>query len=175
MPPGTRQLVIQYELLTGEGGADIDLDLPYPTAQVTILAGPGLDSVQINSPQLAALPPATDIPGGPFAHWGSDVLSAGDTLSFRLGPQAPTLTVAQWSLLGLAFGLLASAIVSLWGGRPTAVPGERGRLVAAVARLDDAHEGGDLADADYHARRGDLVGRLMEIDDTGPEPSDAGG
>ena len=168
VPPGTHQLVIQYELLTGTAGADIELSIPYPTAQVTVLAGPGLDAVEIRSDQLIELPPATDIPGGPFAHWGSDVLSAGDTLRFRLGPPRPALSVASWSLLGLAVALFASAVASIWRSHPPGNPGDRERLIADVAQLDQAHDSGDLCDAEYHARRSDAIGRLMQLQGTQP-------
>jgi len=163
VPPGTHQLVIQYELIAGTGGADIELLIPYPTAQVTILAGPGLDAVEITSAQLSELPPAIDIPGGPFAHWGSDVLSAGDTLRFRLGPPRPALSVASWSFLGLAVALFASAVASIWGGRAPSNRGDRERLIAEVAALDRAHDSGDLDDANYYIRRGDAVGKLMQL------------
>lgn len=168
VPPGTHQLVIQYDLLTGTEGTDIELSIPYPTAQVTILAGPGLDAVEIRSDQLNELPPATDIPGGPFAHWGSDVLSAGDTLRFRLGPPRPALSVASWSLLGLAVGLFASAVASIWRAHPPGKPGDRERLIADVAQLDRTHDSGDLGDAEYHARRSDAIGRLMQSQGSQP-------
>ena len=175
VPPGVHQLVIQYELVAGTGGADIELSIPYPTAQVTILAGPGLDAVEITSVQLSDLPPAIDIPGGPFAHWGSDVLSAGDTLRFRLGPARPTLSVASWSLLGLVVALFASAVASIWGGRAPSNPGDRDRLIADVAALDRSHDSGDLDDAQYYIRRGDAVGKLMQLQGEQPgEQSDRG-
>ena len=170
VPPGTHQLVIQYELVTGTGGADIEISLPYPTALVTVLAGPGLDAVEIRSDQLNELPPAIDIPGGPFAHWGSDVLSAGDTLRFRLGPPRPALSVASWSLLGLAVALFASAVASIWRPRRSRDTGDRERLIADVAQLDRAHDSGDLGDAEYYARRGDAIGRLMQLQ--GDQPAE---
>ena len=168
VPPGTHQKVLQYDLFTGNAGADVNLSLPYPTAQITILAGPGLDAVEISSGQLSELPPAADIPGGPFAHWGSDVMSAGETLSFRLGPQRPTMTVSSWSLLGLATALLASAVASIWGGRPPGAPGDRARLIAEAASLDHAHDLGDVDDADYHDRRNAIIGHLMQLSGDGP-------
>lgn len=163
VPPGTHQMVIQYELHTGAGGADIELTIPYPTAQVTVLAGPGLDAVEINSDQLAERPPATDIPGGPFAYWESDVFSSGDTLHFRLGPRRPLLSTASWSLLGLAVALFASTIASIWGGRPSDTPRDRARLVAEIAQLDQAYDSGNLSDSDYHARRAETIEHLMQI------------
>ncbi len=170
VPPGTHQLMIQYELVTGPWGADIEISLPYPTAEVIVLAGPGLDAVEIRSEQLNELPPAMDIPGGPFAHWGSDVLSAGDTLRFRLGPQRPALSVASWSLLGLAIALSASAVASIWRPRPPVNPGDRARLIADVASLDRAHDSGDLGAGEYYARRGDAIGRLMQLQ--GDQPAE---
>ena len=163
LPPGVHQMVIQYELLPGTGGADIELTVPYPTAQVTILAGPGIDSVEIRSDQLIEQPPATDIPGGPFAYWTSDVLGSGDTLRFRLGPQRPTLSTASWSLLALAVAFLASAVASIWGGRSPGEPQQRALFVAQIAQLDRDHDRGRISGSDYHARRGQAIEQLMEI------------
>ncbi len=162
LPPGVHQMVIQYELHPGTGGADIELTVPYPTAQVTVLAGPGIDSVEIRSDQLIEQPPATDMPGGPFAYWTSDVFASGDTLRFRLGPQRPMLSTASWSLLALAVALLASSAASIWGVRSSEQPQRRALLVAEIAQLDSDHDGGHLNDSDYHARRGHAIEHLME-------------
>ena len=163
LPPGVHQMVLQYELLSGTGGADIELTVPYPTAQVTILAGPGIDSVEIRSDQLIEQPPATDIPGGPFAYWTSDVFASGDTLRFRLGPQRPMLSTASWSLLALAVALLASSAASIWGGRSSEQPQQRALFVAQIAQLDRDHDRGLISGSDYHARRGQAIEQLMEI------------
>jgi|TARA_B100001245_G_scaffold234189_1_gene219272 hypothetical protein len=163
LPPGVHQMVLQYELLPGTGGADIELTVPYPTAQVTILAGPGIDSVEIRSDQLIEQPPATDIPGGPFAYWTSDVFASGDTLRFRLGPQRPMLSTASWSLLALAVALLASSAASIWGGRSSEHPQQRALFVAQIAQLDRDHDRGLINGSDYHARRGQAIEQLMEI------------
>ena len=163
LPPGVHQMVLQYELLPGTGGADIELTVPYPTAQVTILAGPGIDSVEIRSDQLIEQPPATDIPGGPFAYWTSDVFASGDTLRFRLGPQRPMLSTASWSLLALAVALLASSAASIWGGRSSEQPQQRALFVAQIAQLDRDHDRGLINGSDYHARRGQAIEQLMEI------------
>ena len=163
LPPGVHQMVIQYELLPGTGGSDIELTVPYPTAQVTIQAGPGIDSVEIHSDQLIEQPPATDIPGGPFAYWTSDVFGSGDTLRFRLGPQRPILSTASWSLLALAVALLASSAASIWGGRSPGQPQQRTFLLAEIAQLDHDHHEGRISGSDYHARRGQAIERLMEM------------
>ena len=163
LPPGIHQMVIQYELFPGTGGADIELTVPYPTAQVTVLAGPGIDSVEIHSDQLIEQPPATDIPGGPFAYWTSDVFGSGDTLRFRLGPQRPILSTASWSLLALAIALLASSAASIWGGQSPGQPQQRTFLLAEIAQLDHDHDGGRISDSHYHARRGEAIELLMEM------------
>ena len=163
LPPGVHQMVIQYELHPGTGGADIELTVPYPTAQVTVLAGPGIDSVEIRSDQLIEQPPATDMPGGPFAYWTSDVFASGDTLRFRLGPQRPMLSTASWSLLALAVALLASSAASIWGGRSSEQPQQRALFVAQIAQLDRDHDSGLISGSDYHARRGQAIEQLMEI------------
>jgi len=65
--------------------------------------------------------------------------------------------------LGLAVALFASAVASIWGGRAPSNRGDRERLIAEVAALDRAHDSGDLDDANYYIRRGDAVGKLMQL------------
>ena len=168
LPPGVHQMVLQYELLPGTAGADIELTVPYPTAQVTVLAGPGIDSVEIRSDQLIEQPPATDIPGGPFAYWTSDVFGSGDTLRFRLGPQRPALSTASWSLLALAIAFLASAAASIWGGRSPGQPQQRALLVSQIAQLDRDRDRGRISESDYHARRGQAIENLMGMQNGHP-------
>lgn len=166
VPPGTHQVAIQYEILTGPDGGDVEVTLPYPTARVSMLVGPGVDTVVIESDQLQELEPI-EIPGqGQFANFSGDVIAAGGTLRFRIGPPEAPMTAGAWSLLALAAALLASAGASIFlGGRSTSDPGERDALIAEVARLDARHESGALADPDYHAARGAAIGRLVELDE----------
>jgi len=167
VPPGNHQIAIQYEIVTDPDGGDVSITVPHPTSQVSLLLGPDNGVVTIDSDQLRELEPA-DIPGqGQYANFASDVLAAGDTLSFFIGPLQPGISVEAWSMLGLALALLAAAVASfVFAGRQVIDPAERHRLLAEIARIDDLHGAGDLSDADYHARRLAALGRLMEIDGT---------
>lgn len=164
VPPGTHQVAVQYEIATGADGADVTLTVPQPTAQVSILLGPGIGTVTIDSEQLSELDPVSIEGQGEYANYTSDVLAAGDTLSFRIGPQRPPITVASWSLLALAVALLASAAASIFFSRPSALdPQQRQRIVADIARLDEQHAAGTIEDAAYHARRGAAIDRLLQL------------
>jgi len=168
IPPGTHQFAVQYEILTGAEGEDLEILLPYPTAQVSMLVGPGLGLVEVESDQLQELEPV-DIPGqGQYANFSSDVINAGATLRFRIGPPQAPMSVGSWALLGLAAALAAGAAASIMFGAGRApahaAPVDRNGLLAQVARLDEQHESGALDDADYHARRGAAIERLMELD-----------
>ncbi|MGD8816986.1 MAG: hypothetical protein PVJ51_07350 [Acidobacteriota bacterium] len=164
VPPGNRQVAVQYEIVTDPDGGDLELTVPHPTQQVSLLLGPGLGTVSIESEQLSELEPVTIPDQGQYANFTSDVLSAGDTLRFHIGPDNPPLSPASWALLALAAALLASAAASFALTRkPAHEPDERGSLLAAVARLDDRHAAGELSDSIYYAQRGELLGRLMEL------------
>ncbi len=167
VPPGSHQVAVQYEIRTDAAGGDVEITVPYPTAQVSLLVGPGLGTVVIESDQLQELEPV-DIPDqGQYANFSSDVIAGGETLRFRIGPPQAPMTPGEWSLLALAAALLASAGASIFlGGRSAPDPGERSDLIAEVARLDTQHESGALADPDYHAARSAAIGRLMELDGT---------
>jgi len=175
-PPGSSQVAVQYEIVTDPDGGDVEIVLPYPTAQVSLLIGPGLGAVTIESDQLEELE-TVEIPGqGEYANFGSDVFASAETLRFRLGPPSAPLSVGSWALLGLAAALLAGAAASIFFARgPGLDPAERPRLLAEVARLDGQHAGGALSDADYHALRSVAITRLMEIDGTSDQPRDTDG
>ena len=175
LPPGTHQYAIQYELAAGTRGSDVAMTLPYPTAEVSMLAGPGVGTVEISSDQLTELDPV-EIPGqGQYSNWRSDVLAAGDTLQFRVGPPQPGMTVASWSLLALAVALFGSAAASIWGGRSIADPAERQELLGRVARLDEAYASGAVDQADYYAQRGEAIGRILQLEAAmGVTPGSAG-
>ena len=163
--PGSHQVAVQYEIRTAADGGDVEFTVPYPTAQVSVMVGPGLGTVVIESDQLQELEPVEIPDQGQYASFNSDVLAAGETLRFRIGPPQAPMTAGAWSLLALAAALLASVGASIFsGGAPAPDPGERNDLIAEVARLDTQHESGALADAAYHAARGAAIGRLMELD-----------
>lgn len=174
VPPGLHQVGISYELVTGSEGADIELTLPYPTAQVSLLVGPGLDDVEIDAPTMVEQAPQ-EIPNqGAYAHWTSDVIDAGGTLVFHVGPRRPPLSAAAWSLIALGAALFAGVAASIWGG----VAPERGqesrlRLVEEVARLDRDYLDGRVADGDYYQRRGNAIERILEIDHGAGRPTES--
>jgi hypothetical protein len=71
-------------------------------------------------------------------------------------------------LVGTGIGLLAA-----WpllrgrtlreGGSPAAIQGDRAALVDALARLDLAHEAGEVSDASYQDQRLRLKARLLDL------------
>ena len=174
VPPGNRQVAVQYEITTNPDGGDIAITLPHPTEQVSLLVGPGLGAVVLESEQLTELEPV-DIEGqGQYANYTSDVLPAGGTLRFTIGPPHAAMSPEAWALLGLAVALLASAVASIALARPRAPdPGARHALISEIARLDAQHEAGVLDAAAYHARRREALGRLMEIDGHPPAQTEA--
>lgn len=165
VPPGNRQVAVQYEIVADPDGGDVVITVPHPTAQVSLLVGPGLGAVVLESDQLAELEPV-DIEGqGQYANYTSDVLPAGGTLRFTIGPPHAAISPEAWALLGLAVALLVSAVASIALTRPRAPdPAARQALIAEIARLDTQREAGALDAATYNARRGEALGRLMEMD-----------
>ncbi len=172
VPPGSHQIAVQYDLMTDSGGSDLAITMPYPTAEVSMLVGPGLGITQIESAQLTELEPVAIPNQGDFANYRSDVLGAGEVLNFHLGPPEAPLSIGSWALVALAAALFAGAVVSMLSGRKgppaeTSAPPapHRGQLIAEVAQLDDQHAAGSLADADYEARRADVIARIVAIDE----------
>ncbi len=165
LPPGTHQLAISYDLVTGSRGRDVSLTMPYPTAEVSILLGPDVDAIDISSDDLLEQT-AEEIPGqGVYAHWTSGVIDAGEVVTFHLGPRSVPISTAAWSLLGLAVALLATTAASIFGARlPQPDIGSRDELIAEVAKLDDEHDRDDVSDVEYYTRRGNAIERLLELD-----------
>ena len=174
VPPGVHQIGVGYELVTGPEGSDVELRLPYPTAQVSLLVGPNLDDVEIDAPDMIEQEPQ-EIPGqGIFAHWTSDVIDAGGTLTFHIGPRTSPLSAADWSLIGLGVALLAGVAGSIWGAAsPAANEDSRRQLIEQVARLDRDQRDGGVSDEDYHRRRGEAIGRILEIDRIAGSPTES--
>ena len=165
LPPGTHQMAISYDLMTGPDGRDIQLTLPYPTAEVSILLGPDVDAANIDSDDLVERTPQ-EIPGqGVYANWTSGVLNAGEAVTFHLGPRSVPISTQAWSLLALAVALLVTTTASIFGARlPQPDIGSRDELIAEVVSLDDAHDRAAVSHVDYYTRRGNTLERLLELD-----------
>ena len=171
LPPGSHQVAISYDLATGPDGKDIELMLPYPTAEVSILLGPDIDAAKIDSDDLLEQT-AQEIPGqGVYANWTSGVVDAGKAVTFHLGPRSVPISAEAWSLLGLAVALLVTTAASIFGARlPQPDLGSRDELIAAVASLDDAHDRAAVSESGYYTRRRETLERILELDQRASAP-----
>ncbi len=178
VPPSGRQVAISYNLVTNGDGVLVELELPYPAANVNLLVGgSGSGLVEVSDLNLEPQPPQAIGEAGDqdlYATWGRPSWQPGETIRFRVGPRHSRLAASSWGLLGLGLGLIFAAVGS-WTDRGfQRVPQERRQeVLAAVAALDVSHSRGDIGDADYFHRRGIELGRLLLLEQDDPRAPQA--
>jgi hypothetical protein len=172
--PGLQQVGISYEVVVGPEGEELSFALPYPTQRVSLLVGgPAGASVQVEAPQLVREQPMELGAQGVFAQWSAASLSAGDTISFRIGPTAAPVSAKTWALISFSFAIVFAIGVSIYGGhRRHDLALERERLIEHIARLDLSNETGQMDASEYFSQRGAALEQLAALDEvSGSIPS----
>lgn len=159
----SHNVVMQY-FVPGEGRMDIDIPLPYHTAQLTVVSA---SASEVKSSMLSEGAPQM-MGGQSSATYVTTDVAAGETLSFSLRPAASF----PWTIV---LGALAAVIVAgaayvtffRGGSQPAAVQssdyaGEQISLLQRIAELDDAYEAGKINRIEYEARRAELKSLLAE-------------
>ena len=169
---------------------DVELPLPLDT-QAAIVIAPQ-EGVKLKSDQLVSSG-TRDLQGTPYATYTADNLKAGDTLRFTLSgaPKTGTDWIAggEGSGSNLAVGLGAFGLaligvgVYLWRrSNPSedaeyvaeeaseeAVADSPDDLIDAILALDDLYRAGEIPEAAYQQRRGELKARLQSLLDANEE------
>lgn len=169
VPPGTLQAAISYELVAGPEGQEVEIALPYPTRTVSLLiGGAAFDAVQIEASQFVRQQPVS-LGDKTFAQWTTEMLDAGSTVRFRVGPAASSLSAATWALLGLGISLLVAIAVSLFGGRRGInFEAQRQQIIHRIAFLDQRKEAGRISASDYFTQRGNALEQLLALERSPP-------
>ena len=170
IPPGETTLDVQFTYeIPYENGQQVSrmFMLPVDAAVVMVMA----EGVAMDSPQLSSMGPLSAEQATANAYAARRPLAAGESLTFTLVPSTSggaDGTDAQrigWEL-GLGALALAIAIVlsvrRLGRVRVPPMPQESRPLVEALARLDEAHNAGDLPDETYQRQRVALRAELRE-------------
>ena len=91
VPPSGRQVAISYNLVTNGDGVLVELELPYPAANVNLLVGgSGSGLVEVSDLNLEPQPPQAIGEAGDqdlYATWGRPSWQPGETIRFRVGPR----------------------------------------------------------------------------------------
>lgn len=180
LPPGrnSRQVLYRYEIPYSSPTLELVRVLPYPAANVNALVAEV--GAKVTSDQLKDQT-VRQTQGGNFISLSGQNLAANQLITLRfsnlpLGAAADTGMAAAPAtsdrtllllLLGVG-GLLAAALVAwpLWRRRAApaaAVAITQDELIDALARLDLAHEAGELSDAAYRDERLRLKAQLLDL------------
>lgn len=157
--PGTHQIVYHYRMAFADGGVEILKSLPYPADHLIFLApdqGLNLQSDRLGNGG------TTQIDGKTYVVLGADNVPANQDVTVdvlglpnpptsRLSPETLRL-VAIGAILPLLLAALALGIRASTRDRRD-VASERHALLAAIARLDDLHQSGQLDQRPYAAER----------------------
>jgi mono/diheme cytochrome c family protein len=174
------QLIFSFNL-PYQGGADFHQPLAYPVDGVTVLLPDGGPAVAGGSVQDQGV---QDLGGSSYHQYNLQSFDAGGAIDMQVaGGPSPLLSLAgNWQSIVLGAAalvlVLAAAIAwyrpSLLGFGPVEVDDEYEEdeegnddddvehLMAMIARLDDAHEAGEVDDDEYTRRRADLKKRALE-------------
>ena len=174
VPPGTGagDLAFGFDLLY-ENRLDYQQVIEHPVEAVVILVVPGGPSLSGAGMQDMGL---LDMGGVSMQAYSMEGLAPGETLAFRVSGRAGGGGAPGGIGLLIGGGTLGAALVlaGLWwyrGSRaprepeppPTIqLPADRAALLQAIAQLDDEHEGGQVDEAEYRARRAALKQQALE-------------
>ncbi|MGC8779319.1 MAG: c-type cytochrome [Anaerolineae bacterium] len=178
LPPGrsSRQVLYRYEIPYTSATLELVRSLPYPAANVNVLVAEV--GARVSSDQLRDQT-VRQTPSGNFISLSGQNLPANQPITLRFsdlplaspaGAGTATATGDRALLLALLAvgGLLAAALVA-WPllrrrAAPLATAGaDQGALIDALARLDLAHEAGELSDAAYRDARLKLKAQLLDL------------
>lgn len=165
VPPGGRQAAVTYVLDASDGPARVELRLPYPTQAVSVLlGGAAAGAVTLDDTRLDERPPQ-EIGGESYRMWGAEALPPGDVVRFRIGPPSgPLLPPYGWALAGLGLSLLLAMGATYLAPASTHDRRRQQEILTAIARLDLAHDRGDVDTSDYHRARGRELERLFLLE-----------
>lgn len=169
VPPGVRNVAVSYEVQGDEDGQRLEITLPYPTQTVDLLVhGAERAGLDLEAPGFTEQQPRALGQQGTFANWTSGVVDAGGTVTIRLTTSGLGLEPGSWALLALSAALLLAAAGSFLAGRfGIERTADRDEILERIARLDRAHEAGDLTESDYYARRSAALEELLALDRAG--------
>lgn len=173
VPPGQRQIVYSYRLDPRAGTAELRRRWDLPVAKVNAFLPEGTAVAQL-SPGLRPLGPVEMANGARWERYGGEGIEPGQEIALAVPVNASLLGYGSSRLAGLGLGGLAVGTLILgaaWWRGLVALPGLGRREpllppaavgLQALALLDRAYETGELEEAAYRERRGQL---LREVSD----------
>lgn len=171
IPPGTTALTFTYPLASSGGRIDLTRRALYPVLDLAVLASPPLD---IEGGALRRAGEVT-LEGRTYRRWSAPTtVAAGDTVEAVAVAEAGS-GPALWGGAVVAAALVVAAGVAVRRRARSRRPGPgdeevpRERLLEAIAELDLLLRAGDIAEAEWSARRGALKSRLERARTGAPE------
>lgn len=178
LPPGrgSRQVLYRYEIPYTSSTLELVRSLPYPATNVNVLVSEV--GARVSSDQLKDQT-VRQTPSGNFISLSGQNLPANQPITLRfsdlpLASSAGAGTVTASGdrtllLVLLAAGGLLVAVLVAWpllrrrAASPVTAGADQDELIDALARLDLAHEAGELSDAAYRDARLKLKAQLLDL------------
>lgn len=182
LPPGrgTRQTLYRYEIPYTTSSLDVVRTLPYPAANVNLLMPEGSgratseqlkdqtvrqtqtgNFISLSGQNLAADQPITlRFSGLPVGAGGGAMAGAGETAT---ATNDRALLLILLGAGGLVIALLVGLPLLRRGAPATAAAASEAALIDALARLDIAHQAGELAEPAYRDARLRLKAQLLDL------------
>ncbi len=166
--PGTTPVQVA-STLPSDGGAQIRLRLPAALGGVLVIAEK-VGTMVLQSPHVQEIQ-ETDDTGKRLLVARGPGLKAGDTLAIDLSglphhatwPRNLALALALAILVGGAWGATRGSAGAAAARARQQIEARRARLLDQVARLDDQHRRGSVAEGEYGERREALLAELERV------------
>jgi hypothetical protein len=184
--PGSTDISYFYSVTVANSGWPMTRAVIYPTARAQILLAPGLT---LTGPGLTFQKTVT-IQGQLYRNYVEGALQPGTSLAASISLSSSS-SITLWVGLGLLIVLVIGAAFAFprlfrMMKKPAARPDDdgppagsaaatRADLIDEIAKLDEAHEAGEISDEDHAAQRAGLKERLVALEDPDEDPDDEAG
>ncbi|MGI8426397.1 MAG: hypothetical protein ACR2FO_04630 [Actinomycetota bacterium] len=173
LAPGETLISFIYRIKTSRLGWALRRQVDYPTRNIDLLVGPGLDLVSAPGFDLAA---RKKLGAVEYRRFRAGPFTAGSVLTADVGfeeQKSPKIWLGFGSTVTVTtvLGVIAFMLARRRKGAPARIEpsghiNDREQLITQIALLDEEFDSGALSEAPYHSRREKLKSKLAELSET---------
>ena len=173
IPPGSTSLTFSYSVSGTAGSYDLSRRALYPILDLSVYTA---DPLELTAPRLSSKG-SVDIDDKTYERYATDeTLDAGDSVQMLALADAGASPGLLLGMAGALVLVLALGLFPVWQMRRSRAgtgedgleprePRPREDVIREIAELDLRHERGELAEADWAARRSELKGEISDEGD----------
>ncbi|MGH2755575.1 MAG: carboxypeptidase-like regulatory domain-containing protein [Actinomycetota bacterium] len=173
IPPGTTNMTFSYSVSGTAGSYDLSRRALYPILDLSVYTADPLD---LTAPRLSSKG-SVDIDDKTYERYATDeTLDAGDSVQMLALADAGASPGLLLGMAGALVLVLALGLFPVWQMRRSRAgedengvvpqePRSREDVIREIAELDLRHQRGELAEADWAARRSELKGEIHDEGD----------